>query len=284
MRRRVVLGAAAGGLTTLAAGCVVRAPAEEAASTGATGDADLAADESATAAGGPPAPGEPADVVAQGDPTDVCERPIQPDSGIQAIVDPAFGADWQAHEVPLQYQFYRRGPRLFDDQPVVGVTWDGGARAYPLSVLLYHEVVNDTAGAPLVVTYCPLCASGMVASRRVAGSVTHFAVSGHRWRPEAIRARASEAEGRVFGVSYAGEAERVRPHRNLVLYDGATRSYWSQILASGICGPHAGTTLDIRPSTLASWGDWRREHPATDVLLPPPASGMVEPGVVLSEG
>jgi len=52
---------------------------------------------------------------------------------------------------------------------VIGVERDGAARAYPLKLLNWHEVVNDTFGQPLLVTYCPPCGSAMVAKRQVAG-------------------------------------------------------------------------------------------------------------------
>lgn len=56
------------------------------------------------------------------------------------------------------------------------------------------------------------------------------------------------------------------------MYDGATRSFWNQGIGRTICGPMAGTGLDVVPSTLASRGDWRDEYPDTEVLLPPPHS------------
>lgn len=68
---------------------------------------------------------------------------------------------------------------------------------------------------------------------------------------------------------------------NLVLYDAATHSSWSRILAHAICGPLGDTDLSIRPSTVATWADWRERHPDTEVLLPPPHSRTVEPGPVL---
>jgi hypothetical protein len=59
---------------------------------------------------------------------------------------------------------------------------------------------------------------------------------------------------------------------NLVMYDEATRSYWSQILGEAICGPKTGERLSIVPSTVATWGDWQADNPDTEVLLPPPHS------------
>jgi Protein of unknown function (DUF3179). len=65
------------------------------------------------------------------------------------------------------------------------------------------------------------------------------------------------------------------------MHDAAAGSYWSQILARGICGPNAGTELEIRPSTVTTWGALRDRHPDGEVLLLSPHSETVEPGVVL---
>jgi hypothetical protein len=64
------------------------------------------------------------------------------------------------------------------------------------------------------------------------------------------------------------------------MYDRATGSYWSQILATAICGPMTDTELAIVPSTVATWAEWRDEFPETDVLLPPPHSETVDPGAI----
>jgi hypothetical protein len=217
-----------------------------------------------------------------GFPPDICEHPIKPEIGIYAITEPAFAEDWTGREIGIEYQYYRQSETLLDDQTVIGLAGDSGARAYPLTVLLYHEVVNDVVDEPVLVSYCPLCQSGMVASRRLRGEDTLFAVSGQLWRPEEIFSRASEQEGRTFGADYAnGETPAIRNNGNLVMYDAATHTYWSQLLAHGICGPLAGTDLAILPSTVTTWGEWRRRHPGTSVLLPPPYSETVEPGEIL---
>lgn len=169
---------------------------------------------------------------------------------IPAIVDPAFGADWAG----LEFEYKVAGevgtsgtiePRLRPDDQVVGVVRGGAARAYPLRVLDYHEVVNDCFDGPLLVTFCPLCGSGVTADRRVAGATTRFGVSGWLWNSA------------------------------LVMYDGATESLWSQVAATAIRGPRTGDRLSLVPSTLTSWDAWREAHPGTEVLLPPPASDTV---------
>lgn len=168
---------------------------------------------------------------------------------IAAITEPAFAADWGDVAINLsegetgETATYR--PRLTSENRVLGVERDGKARAYPLKVLNWHEVVNDEFGAALLVTYCPLCRSGVVARRVVNGTSTLFGVSGLLW------------------------------HENLVLYDRATESLWSQILMTAIQGPETSNSLELVPSTLTSWSTWREQHPNTDVLLPPPLSDTV---------
>jgi hypothetical protein len=164
---------------------------------------------------------------------------------IPAITEPAFGPDW----ADLPGETFDP-PTLADADMVVGVDVGGVTRAYPLAVLTWHEVVNDTlptpdGGLPLLVTYCPLCRSAVVADRTVDGSVSRFGVSGYLYESD------------------------------LVLYDTATDSLWSQVLARAIRGPRTGARLTLRPNTLATWGEWREAYPDTDVLLPPPASGTV---------
>ncbi len=143
---------------------------------------------------------------------------------------------------------WRDRERSLDDEDlVIGVTRDGAARAYPLPVVRVHEVVNDEFGGPLLVTYCPLCSSAVTAERTVDGEPTTFGVSGLLYNAD------------------------------LVMYDRATDSLWSQILARAIRGPETGTRLTLVPSTLTTWGAWRSDYPDTRVLLPPPASTTVEP-------
>jgi hypothetical protein len=115
----------------------------------------------------------------------------------------------------------------------------------------------------------------MVAERLVAGRATTFGVTGQLWQPPRQYTAASVTEGRSFGASASDPQAAVRNSGNLVLYDEATRSYWSQLLARAICGPQTGTRLGILPTTVTTWGEWRADHPDTDVLLPPPHSGVL---------
>ena len=157
-----------------------------------------------------------------------------PEDGIPAITRPAFGADWSAVEHSLA-----------DGDRVIGVERDGEARAYPLAILNWHEIANDGFGGPLLVSYCPLCGSGVTAKRVVDGEPTTFGVSGYLYQSD------------------------------LVMYDETTESLWSQIVATAIRGPKTGTRLELVPSTLTTWGAWRGDHPDTRVLLPPPESGTI---------
>lgn len=147
---------------------------------------------------------------------------------------------------------------LPDDAIVVGLTAGDGAderaRAYPLDVLRDHETVNDRFCGPALVTYCPLCRSGLVATRRVDGAATRFQVTGLLWKSSGPYGALSRQEDRVFGADADGETEAAR-NGNLVMLDDATGSYWSQFLGRAICGPVEGTTLEIRPSTVATWGE-----------------------------
>lgn len=126
---------------------------------------------------------------------------------------------------------------------VVGVSFDGESRAYPLRILVWHENVNDTVGgAPIAVSYCPLCRSALVFDRRVGGSTREFGISGLLW------------------------------NSNVLLYDRqedrGKESLWSQVRMKAVTGPAAreGLTLKLLPSELTSWQEWLRRHPDTTVL------------------
>jgi hypothetical protein len=215
----------------------------------ATGSAGCLSAPSATT---PTPTATPARLAARGEPADICDRGLDPTENIEAVVEPAFADDW-----------------LADDSLVVGVARAGRARAYPVSTLTYVEAVNDRfpGDEPLLVTYCPVCDSGLVAERRVAGEPTRFGVTGQVWEPPQGRSIAADPV----------DGDAVARNGNLVLYDAATGSYWSQLLARAICGPRRGDVLTVVPARTATWGAWRRAHPGTDVLLPPPDSTAENP-------
>ncbi len=130
---------------------------------------------------------------------------------------------------------------LNDEDPGIGLTVNGESRFYPYRILVWHEIVNDTvAGQPVLVTYCPLCATGIVFDRRVDGEVQEFGVSGRLWQS------------------------------NLLMYnraaDDANESLWSQVLGEAVVGVHTGKKLSIVRSDVVRWGDWKKAHPDTKVL------------------
>lgn len=126
---------------------------------------------------------------------------------------------------------------LQDVEPVILLEIDGDARAYPLQVLIWHEIVNDkVGGAPVAVTYCPLCNSAIVFDRRFEGDVLDFGVSGN------LR------------------------NSDLIMYDRQTHSWWQQFTGEGIVGRYAGRQLEHLPSLLVSFADFRAAYPDGRVL------------------
>ncbi len=137
--------------------------------------------------------------------------------------------------------------KLVSGDRVVGVEIEGQARAYPLWILAWHEIVNDTlADTPIAVTYSPLCDSVVVFERHVAGETLEFGVSG------------------------------LLLNCNLVMFDrrpaAAGESLWSQLRGEAIAGPAAGgrATLRVLAAQVMRWADWRELHPDTSVILPQP--------------
>ena len=126
---------------------------------------------------------------------------------------------------------------LDDREPVALAKAGGEARAYPLRILTWHEVVNDElGGVPVAVTYCPLCNSAVGFEREVEGRVLTFGVSG------------------------------LLRNSDLVMWDRQTESLWQQISGEGIVGELAGTQLTLVPVTLVSWETFREEFPDGTVL------------------
>ncbi|MEE8458676.1 MAG: DUF3179 domain-containing protein, partial [Phycisphaerales bacterium] len=147
-----------------------------------------------------------------------------PKDGIPAISDP--------EHVALE-----SCDRLADDDRVVGVVVGGEARAYPLRVLLYHEVVNDEiGGTPVAIVYCPLCDSVTAVERRLDGAVREFGVS-----------------GLLF-------------NSNVLLYDRSDDSLWSQVGLTAISGPNAGRSLPHLPWEITTAAAWRTRHPDSTVM------------------
>ena len=113
----------------------------------------------------------------------------------------------------------------------------GAVRAYPLQILMFHEIVNDTmAGVPVAVTFCPLCNASLAFERTVEGTVLDFGTTG-----------------------------RLR-HSDLVMYDRQTESWWQQFTGKGIVGRHAGTQLRELPSQITAFADFAAAYPDGEVL------------------
>ncbi|HHJ17333.1 MAG TPA: DUF3179 domain-containing protein [Gammaproteobacteria bacterium] len=147
-----------------------------------------------------------------------------PRDGIPAIDKPLFIAAGKADF-------------LQDNDPVLGIDRNGTRKAYPVKILNYHEIVNDRFNREsVVVSYCPLCGTGMAFIAAVDGKDHRFGVS---------------------GLLY---------NNDVLLYDRATDSLWSQLMRQAISGPLRGSRLQQIAMSHTIWGDWRRRHPDTRVL------------------
>jgi len=149
-----------------------------------------------------------------------------PKDGIPSIDSPVFVAVSQETS-------------LSPEEPVIGLEIAGDARAYPLRILTWHEIVNDVVGdVPVVVTYCPLCNAALVFDRRSEGAVLEFGTTG-----------------------------KLR-HSDLVMYDRASESWWQQFLGEAIVGAMTGRRLTPIPARLESWERFAARHPGGRVLVP----------------
>jgi hypothetical protein len=157
----------------------------------------------------------PAEEILQGGP---------PKDGIPAIDRPAFvGA--------------RDATNLRPDDMVLAIVRNGIAKAYPIRILNWHEVVNDRFGADdIVITFCPLCGSGVAFESKAGGRALRFGVSGLLYNSDVL------------------------------LYDRETQSLWSQIRAQAVAGPLKGGRLAAVPVLHTTWADWRVRHPDSLVL------------------
>lgn len=150
--------------------------------------------------------------------------------GIPSIDSPKFWTPGEASEF------------LKDEDVVLGLEIGQEARAYPLRILNWHEIVNDEIfGQPILITYCPLCYTGIAFRREINGVPTEFGVSGKLY------------------------------NNNLLMYNRPNdklkeESLWSQQLGEAVTGPLTGTRLEQIVIDTISWADWRSEHPDTKVL------------------
>ena len=141
-------------------------------------------------------------------------------NGIPSVTDPAMesveeAANW-----------------LSDRSPVIALEIDGDARAYPLAILMWHEIANDeVAGMPVAVTFCPLCNSSVTFDRRVAGEALDFGVSG------------------------------LLRNSDLIMYDRQSETWWQQLTGEGLVGEYAGVLLGIVPSQVIGFGRFAERYP-----------------------
>lgn len=131
------------------------------------------------------------------------------------------------------------GEWLQDGSPVIALEIDGDARAYPLSILIWHEIVNDTVGGvPVTITFCPLCNSSIVFERQIGEEVLWFGTTGN------LR------------------------NSDLIMWDDRTQSWWQQFTGEAIVGAYTGTLLTIRPSQVVGFGQFKTRYPQGQVLQP----------------
>lgn len=148
-----------------------------------------------------------------------------PKDGIPAIDDPRYESLADAREW------------LADASPVISLSVEGEARAYPLAILMWHEIINDVlGGVPVVVTFCPLCNTALVFERELDGILYDFGTTGN------LR------------------------FSDLVMYDRQTESWWQQATGEAIVGELTGTRLTFVPAQLVSIADFAAAHPEGDVL------------------
>jgi len=147
-----------------------------------------------------------------------------PKDGIPAILSPKFESASEASW-------------LKSTDLVTGVEIEGVFKAYPLRILVWHEVVNDKVGnKPIMVSYCPLCGSTLIFDREVDSEELTFGISGLVYQSDVL------------------------------FYDHQNQSLWSQLEMKAISGPKAGTEMEVLPSVLATWSEWKKKHPNTLVL------------------
>jgi hypothetical protein len=143
-----------------------------------------------------------------------------PKDGIPAIMEPEF--------IPVADE-----TRLGGREPVLLLaSAEGGARAYPIRYLMWHEIVNDVVdGMPVAVTFCPLCNTAMVFDARLEGRPLTFGVSG------------------------------MLRFSDMIMYDHQSEGWWQQATGEAIAGIETGVKLTQIPSRLVSWAEFAAEHP-----------------------
>jgi hypothetical protein len=188
----------------------------------------------------------------------VCSAQAPRDAEVKRIAgSEPWRTDFTRHSVPLEeivsggpprdgipaidrprFESVREANRwLGDRDPVMVVEHGAEVQAYPLAILIWHEIVNDVVGGlPVAVTFCPLCNTALVFDRRVGGRVLDFGTTG-----------------------------RLR-HSDLVMYDRQSESWWQQATGDAIVGEMTGTKLRFVPQTTLAWRTARQTYPGLRVL------------------
>ena len=205
-----------------------------------------------------------------------------PPQGIPAL---GFSGDWNGAAGPSNVQSVvsQADAALWLEgvEPVIVVTVNGETRAYPLQILTWHEITNDTlGGVPVAVTFCPLCNSALAYDRRVP-------LSDEAWErllalnPDAEVRSAADALDTAFldayidqegGVQVAGAVEvtfgvsGLLFNSNLLMFDTASSTLWSQILGEGNIGTLTDTALLRYPAQIVSFTEFRDAFPEAQVM------------------
>lgn len=166
------------------------------------------------------------------------------------------GFDYSQHSIPLD-EIYSGGPpkdgipALYDPSfisahgagylrpadRILGLMINGEAKAYPIKILNWHELVNDRVGGKeVLVSYCPLCGTGMAFNAGIQGQRFLFGVSGKLYNSDVL------------------------------FYDKKTESLWSQIKMEAVTGPMTGKHLTLLPLAHTTWRSWKEKYPDTAVL------------------
>jgi hypothetical protein len=166
---------------------------------------------------------------------------------------------------------------LADQEPVIVMTLGGESRIYPLQILTWHEIVNDTlGGVPIAVTFCPLCNSALAFDRRIplteeawqavstlnqsaiAQDLPDDFVSAYlKQEPQANAKKGLEVSFGVSGMLY---------NSNMLMFDTASSTLWSQLVGEGVVGTLTGAQLLRYPSPVVSFSEARLAFPEADVL------------------
>lgn len=147
-----------------------------------------------------------------------------PKDGIPALLKPHFVS-------------VKEASFLKEEDRVVGFRVGQSAKAYPIRILNWHEIVNDTVGGKkIVVSYCPLCGTAMIFAADMKDKSYTFGVSGLLYNSDVL------------------------------MYDHQTESLWSQIKMEAVTGKLAGTPLRLLPSQVTTWKDWKKRFPKSQVL------------------